>query len=79
MADDDPLPGPDPEASEEAISQALRRSLVVLVGLCAVAATAVWWLQRRPEPRATAVEPIASPSRSGSSERIGGRPRVSLK
>jgi len=72
MADDDPLPGPDPEASEEAISQALRRSLVVLVGLCAVAATAVWWLQRRPEPRATAVEPIASPRQP--SDRQGLRP-----
>ena len=27
----------------------------------------------------TNVDPIASPSRSGSSERIGGRPKVSLK
>jgi hypothetical protein len=59
--DQEPHPGGDPEANDEAITQALRRSLVALVGLGVLAGTAVWWLQRRPEARGVAPAPLASP------------------
>ena len=44
-----------PGSDDEVITQALRRSLVALVVLCLVAGTAVWWLQRRPEAKPTAL------------------------
>lgn len=72
MADHDPHPDGDPETNDEAITQALRRSLVVLVVLCAVAATAVWWLQRRPEPTTTEVQRLSSPVQPDSAR--GPRP-----
>jgi hypothetical protein len=61
MVDQEPLPQRDPESDDRAVAEALRRSLVVLVLLCAGAAGAVWWLQRKPEERPAALAPLESP------------------
>ena len=61
MAGPNPQPEPPPGSDEEVITQALRRSLVALVALCGVAATAVWWLQRRPAAPAATLTSLQSP------------------
>ena len=62
MASLQPPPRRPPGSDDEVITQALRRSLVALVVLCLTAGTAVWWLQRRPEAKSTALAPLQSPS-----------------
>ena len=72
MANVNPQPGRTPGSEDEVITQALRRSLAVLILLCVVAAAAVWWLQRRPAAPTAALPPIQSPVANDSSR--GPRP-----